>query len=188
MGKLEGKVALITGSGSGMGKAMAILFAREGAKVVNVGRRTALLEETVRIIKKAGGESIAVSADVSQWKDVQNMIKAAVDTCGRLDILCNHAGMLHKPAPLADIPVETWDPIIDINLKGVFLGMKYAIPQMIKQGGGVILNTTSAQGLVGVPNLSPYAATKGGIIALTRTAAIEYARTTSGSTALLWEW
>jgi len=175
MGKLAGKVALITGSGSGMGKAAAILFAREGAKVVNVGRRTALLEETVRIIKKAGGESIAVSADVSQWEDVQNMIKAAVDTCGRLDILCNHAGMLHKPAPLADIPVETWDPIIDINLKGVFLGMKYAIPQMIKQGGGVIVNTTSAQGLVGVPNLSPYAATKGGIIALTRTAAIEYA-------------
>ena len=175
MGKLEGKVALITGSGSGMGKAMAILFAQEGAKVVNVGRRAALLEETVKAIKEAGGESTYVSADVSKSADVQKMISTAVDTYGRLDILCNHAAMLHKPAPLADVPEETWGPIIDINLKGVFLGMKYAIPQMIKQGGGVIVNSTSAQGLVGVPNLSPYAATKGGIIALTRTAAIEYA-------------
>lgn len=175
MGKLAGKVALITGSGSGMGKAAAILFAREGAKVVNVGRRVGLLEETVRIIKEAGGETIAVSADVSKGEDVRKMIKAAVDAYGRLDILCNHAGILHKPAPLAEVPEETWDPVIDVNLKGVFLGMKYAIPFMIKQGGGVIVNTTSAQGLVGVPNLSPYAATKGGIIALTRTAAIEYA-------------
>jgi len=175
MGRLAGKVALITGSGSGMGKAAAILFAREGAKVVNVGRRAELLEETVKAIKEAGGETIAVSADVSKGEDVRKMIKAAVDTYGRLDILCNHAAILHKPAPLTEQPEETWDLVIDINLKGVFLGMKYAIPHMIKQGSGVIVNTTSAQGLVGVPNLSPYAATKGGIIALTRTAAIEYA-------------
>ncbi|HPD60747.1 MAG TPA: glucose 1-dehydrogenase [Thermodesulfobacteriota bacterium] len=175
MGKLEGKVVLITGSGSGMGKAAAILFAREGARVVNVGRRAGLLEETVKIIKEFGGEAIAVTADVSKGEDVRMMIQKAVDTYGRLDILCNHAAILHKPAPLADVPEETWDPVIDINLRGVFLGMKYAIPQMIKQGGGVILNTTSAQGLVGVANLSPYAAAKGGIIALTRTAAIEYA-------------
>lgn len=175
MGRLEGKVALITGSGSGMGRAAAILFAKEGARVVNAARRTELLEETVRMIREADGEAIFVKADVSKTADVQNMIRTAVDTYGRLDILCNHAGILHKPGPLAEQPEETWDTIIDINLKGVFLGMKYAIPQMIKQGGGVIINTTSAQGLVGVPNLSPYAATKGGIIALTRTAAIEYA-------------
>jgi NAD(P)-dependent dehydrogenase (short-subunit alcohol dehydrogenase family) len=175
MGRLAGKVALITGSGSGMGKAAAILFAREGAKVVNVGRRAGLLEKTVKAIKEAGGETIAVSADVSKGEDVRKMIKSAVDTYGRLDILCNHAAILHKPAPLTEQPEETWDLVIDINLKGVFLGMKYAIPHMIKQGSGVIVNTTSAQGLVGVPNLSPYAATKGGIIALTRTAAIEYA-------------
>lgn len=175
MGRLDGKVALITGSGSGMGRAAAILFAKEGAKVVTVGRRTEPLEETVRMIKEVGGEAICIKADVSISADVQNIIKAAVDTYGKLDVLCNHAGILHRPAPLAEQTEETWDPVVDVNLKGVFLGMKYAIPQMLSQGGGVIVNTTSAQGLVGVPNLSPYAATKGGIIALTKTAAVEYA-------------
>jgi len=175
MGRLNGKVALVTGSGSGMGRAAAFLFAKEGAKVVTAGRRIELLEETVRMIKESGGEAIYVKADVSKSEDVQNMLKAAVDTYGKLNVLCNHAGILHKPAPLAEQTEETWNPVVDVNLKGVFLGMKYVIPQMLKQGGGVIINTTSAQGIVGVPNLSPYAASKGGIIALTRAAAIEYA-------------
>lgn len=175
MGRLEGKVALITGSSSGIGRAAALLFAKEGAQVVNVARRTELLKETVKMITEAGGEATFVKADVSKAEDVQKMIETAVDTYGRLDILCNHAGIGGKPVILAEQTEESWDPVIEINLKGVFLGMKFAIPQMIKQWGGIIVNTTSVVGLVGAPTAAPYSATKGGVIALTRTAAIEYA-------------
>jgi NAD(P)-dependent dehydrogenase (short-subunit alcohol dehydrogenase family) len=176
MGKLDGKVTLITGSASGIGKEAAILFAREGASVVIADKNTEGGEEAARHICGAGGEAISCRSDISLSRDVQAMIQTAIASYGRLDILCNNAAIVPKPNVLADQPEESWGPVVDVNLRGVFLAMKYAIPLMIEQGGGVILNTASAQAVVGVPNVSPYAATKGGIISLTRTAAVEYAK------------
>ncbi len=176
VGKLDKRVAIITGGASGIGKEAAILFAREGASVVIADKNGDAGEELVQHIRDAGGNATFTRTDVAQSKDVQAMIQTAVTLCGRLDILCNNAAVLPKPNVLADQPEETWGPVVDINLRGVFLGMKYAIPHMIKQGCGVILNTASAQAVVGVPNVSPYAATKGGIISITRTAAVEYAK------------
>lgn len=176
MGRLKDKVALITGSSYGLGKAAAVLFAGEGARVVVVGRTQAKGEDVVAQIQAGGGEALFAKADVSQSAEVQRLIPAAVDAFGRIDILVNNAGVQPRSGPLAEQTEEDWDRVVDTNLKGYFLLMKYTLPQMVKQGGGVIVNVSSAQGLVGVPNISPYAATKGGIITITKTAAIEYAR------------
>ncbi len=175
MGRLKDKVAIITGSSYGLGKAAAVLFAREGAKVVVVGRTEAKGMEVVAQIGKLGGAATFVKADVSSSEDVQQLVKEAITVFGRIDILVNNAGVQPKTGPLAEQSEDDWDRVVDTNLKGYFLMMKYTIPQMVKQSGGVIVNVSSAQGLVGVPNISPYAATKGGIITITKTAAIEYA-------------
>jgi meso-butanediol dehydrogenase/(S,S)-butanediol dehydrogenase/diacetyl reductase len=175
MGKLDGKVALITGAGSGIGRATALLFVKEGAKVVVVDYVPEGGEETVKMIREAGGEAIFIDADVSKVADVERMIKTTVDKYGRIDILYNNAGIMGAYAFTADTPEEKWDTIVNINLKGVFLGSKYAIPVMLNQGGGVIINTASTAGMLGLPGLPAYCASKAGVIQLTKTIALEYA-------------
>jgi NAD(P)-dependent dehydrogenase (short-subunit alcohol dehydrogenase family) len=171
MGKLDGKVAIVTGAGSGIGKATALLFAREGARVV-VADITGAEEETAREI---GDAALAVRADVSRSADVQAMITAATDRFGRLDILFNNAGIEGAQAPTADSDEGNFDRVIAVNLKGVYLGMKYAIPTMLAGGGGSIINNASVAGLIGFPGIPAYCASKGGVIQLTKTAALEYA-------------
>src|SRR5665811_1564120 len=172
---LEGKVALVTGGGSGIGRASALAFAREGAKVVVADVQVKGGEETVRMIKDTGREAIFVNADVSKASDVENLISTAVRTYNRLDCAHNNAGIEGVTASTIDCTEENWDRVIDINLKGVWLCMKYEIPQMLKQKGGAIVNTSSVAGFVGFRDMPAYCASKGGIIQLTRTAALEYA-------------
>jgi NAD(P)-dependent dehydrogenase (short-subunit alcohol dehydrogenase family) len=173
--KLKDKVALITGAGSGIGRATALLFAKEGAKVVVVDANKDTARGTVDLIKKNGGEAIFIKADVSKSGEVQNMIKETVKKYGRLDVLYNNAGIEGEQAPTAECSENNFDRVIAVNLKGEFLGMKYGIQQMLKQGGGVMINTSSVAGLVGFSGIPAYCASKGGIIQLTRTAALEYA-------------
>jgi len=173
--KLENKVALITGGGSGIGQATALLFGKEGAKVVVADYKEDAGKETIELISKNGGEATFVLADVSKSENVQNMIRQAVKKYGKLDIVVNNAGIEGQLAPTADCSEENLDRVIAVNLRGVFLGMKYAIQQMLKQGSGVIINTASVAGIVGWKNLPAYSASKGGIIQLTRVAALEYA-------------
>ena len=175
MGKLDRKVAIITGASGGIGRVAAVLFASEGAKVVIASRSIEAGQETVRIIEEAGGEAIFIRTDVSQAEDVAKMVRATVDTYGSLDVLYNNAGIVHEPASTVDITVEEWEKTIAINLTGSWLGMKYAIPEMIKTGGGSIINTASLAAQVGVPNQIAYSATKGGIISMSKVAAVEYA-------------
>jgi NAD(P)-dependent dehydrogenase (short-subunit alcohol dehydrogenase family) len=175
-GRVAGKVALVTGSGSGIGRATALAFAREGAKVVIADVVVAGGEETVRMIKAAGGEAIFVKADVSKTAEVEAMIKKAIETYGRLDCAFNNAGIEGAMAPTVDCTEENWDRVIAIDLKGVWLCMKYEIPQMLKQGGGAIVNTASVAGLVGFQGIPAYVAAKHGVNGLTKTAALEYAK------------
>ena len=175
MGKLDGKVALITGAGSGIGRATALLFAKEGAKVVVADYVPEGGEETVKMIREAGGEAIFIEADVSKAADVERMIKTTVDKYGRIDILYNNAGIMGRYTFTADTPEKEWDSTLNINLKGVFLGSKHVIPVMLNQGGGVIINTASTAGMIGLPGLPAYCASKAGVIQLTKTIALEYA-------------
>jgi 3-oxoacyl-[acyl-carrier protein] reductase len=173
--KLENKVALITGAGSGMGRASAILFSKEGSKisVVDVDSKTG--KETVDAIKDMGGEAIFVQADVSSAPDVERMVKTTADTYGKLDILFNNAGIAMAFTPIEDVEEAFWDRIMAINLKSIFLGCKYAIPIMKKQGGGVILNTASIIGVRPRPRLNAYLASKAAAINLTKGIALEVA-------------
>ncbi|MEM3526606.1 MAG: glucose 1-dehydrogenase [Candidatus Jordarchaeaceae archaeon] len=175
MKKLEGKVAVITGAGSGIGRATALLFAQEGAKVVVVDINDDAGKETVKMIKDKGGEAIFVHADVSRAEEVKNMVKKAVDEYGRLDILFNNAGIGGELNDTARYSEEVFDRVIAVNLKGVWLGIKYAVPEMLKVGGGSIINTASAGGLIGFPGVSAYCASKAGAIGVTKVAALEYA-------------
>lgn len=175
MGRLEGKASLITGAGAGIGRATALLFAREGARVMVADFVPAGGHETVKMIREAGGEGAFVEADVSKPADVRMMVTRTVEAFGRLDILFNNAGIQGKFAMTADTPEEVWDRVFATNLKSVFLGSKYAIPQMLEQGGGVIISTASAAGVIGLPGTGAYGASKAGIIHLTRTMALEYA-------------
>ena len=177
MGRLDGKVAIVTGGGSGMGRATAILFAKEGAKVVVAGRGIEAGEETVRMIKEAGGKAIFAKTDVSKTEDVKKMVKTTVDTYGELDILFNNAGIVEpEVVPLHEVKEEDFDKVIAINLKGVFLCMKYAIPEMLKTGGGSIVNQGSNSCIQGAPCLSSYSASKGGVASLSMSSAVDYLR------------
>ena len=171
MGRLEDKVAVITGAGSGIGRAAALLFAREGAKVV-VADVTGAEEETAAAI---GDAATPVRADVSSAADVRAMIETARARYGRLDVLFNNAGIEGAPGFTADCTEEDFDRVIAVNLKGVFLGMKYAIPVMLEHGGGSIINNASIAGLVGFPGAPAYCASKGGVVLLTKATALEYA-------------
>jgi NAD(P)-dependent dehydrogenase (short-subunit alcohol dehydrogenase family) len=174
--RLANKVALITGAGSGMGRAAAVLFASEGAKVAAADISQEGANETVREITANGGQGLALRADVSKSADVQRMVETAVERFGTLNVLYNNAGIEGESAFLARMPEEAFDQVIAINLRGVFLGMKYALPHLIKAGGGSIINTASIAGLIGVRGGVGYAAAKAGVIAMTRVAAVEYGR------------
>jgi meso-butanediol dehydrogenase / (S,S)-butanediol dehydrogenase / diacetyl reductase len=178
--QLPGKVAIITGGGKGQGRAASLLFASEGAKVVVADWDGESAEKTAQDIKDSSGEAIAVKVDVSNEDDVKKMIKAATDAFGRIDVLFNNAGIGYsekarfKMAGVVDTPVEDWDAIMAINLKGEALGCKHAIPIMVEQGGGVIVNSASINALVSLPGADAYTASKGGIVALTRVLADVY--------------
>ena len=175
MDRLKNKVAIITGGGSGIGRATSLLFAREGAKVIVADYMAEGGNDTVRQIKAVSGEATFVQADVSQSAEVRTLIATAVRAYGRVDVLFNNAGIEGPSAKLANYKEEDWDRVIAIDLTAVYLGMKYVIPEMIKQGGGVIISTASVAGMVGFPGSGAYAAAKAGVINLTRLAALEYA-------------
>jgi len=170
---LEAKVALVTGGATGIGRATALVFAREGANVVVADLAVEGAQETVRRIKEAGGAALFVQCDVSKAPDVEELIKKTVDTYGRLDCAFNNAGV-GPTGTTAECTEAEWDTTININLKGVWLCLKYEILQMLRQGGGVIVNTASAGGLIGTPGLAAYTASKHGVVGLTKTAALEY--------------
>lgn len=173
---LEGKVTIITGGTSGIGRETAVLFARNGAKVVVAGRRRNEGEETMKQVRAAGGDGLFMQTDVSKSADVQALIKKTVEKFGRIDCAFNNAGIEGNWTPIVDQSEEDWDKVININLKGVWLCLKYEIQQMLKQGnGGTIVNMSSVAGLMGTPAAAPYGASKHGVIGLTRTAALEYA-------------
>ena len=173
---LENKVGLVTGGGDGIGRATSIAFAKDGARVVIADVRMDKANETLDLITAAGGEAIAVNADVSQAGDVKAMVEAALDTWGTLDCVSNNAAGGATFAMLTDMREEDWDRIQSICLRGVWLCLKYQIPAMLKTGGGAIVNIASLSGVRGEAMQSPYSAAKGGVIALTRTAAAEWAR------------
>jgi NAD(P)-dependent dehydrogenase (short-subunit alcohol dehydrogenase family) len=174
--QLQGKVILVTGGGSGIGRATSALLARQGAKVMIADYVPESAERTVKMIKDAGGEASSIAADVSVTKQVEMIIARTVETYGRLDGAFNNAGIEGKMADTIAYPEDVFDRVIAINLKGVWLCMKYEIPQMLKKGGGSIVNTTSGAGLVGVEQLSAYNASKHGVVGLTKTAALEFAQ------------
>ncbi|MDP2736783.1 MAG: SDR family oxidoreductase [bacterium] len=172
--RLKNKVAIITGAGSGIGRGAALAFAREGAKVVVADWGEETGQETVEQIKKQNGEAMFVKVDVSNSSDVANLVKQCLAAYGQVDILFNNAGIV-KMGALHETAEADWDQTININLKGIFLCSKAVIPQMLKQGKGKIVNTASIAGLVAFDQLGAYCASKGGIIALTREMAVEYA-------------
>lgn len=175
MGRLDGKIAMVTGAGSGIGRATALAFSREGATVVVADIVEAGGLQTVDMIKGKGGKATFVKADVSKAADVEALVAKVVELYGRLDCAHNNAGIEGRSAPLADLTESDFDRVISINLKGVWLCLKYEIAQMLKQGGGAIVNTSSVAGLVGFLGISPYVASKHGVAGLTKTAALEYA-------------
>jgi len=176
-GRVEGKVALVTGGASGIGRATALTFAREGAKLVIADMNEEGGQQTVHMITENGGEAIFVQVDVTSTSAVEAMISKTVETYGRLDCAHNNAGIAGGVRALtADYPEERWHQVIAVNLTGVWLCMKYEIPQMLHQGGGTIVNTASAAGLVGSRGTAAYVASKHGVVGLTKTAALEYAQ------------
>lgn len=176
-GLLEDKVALVTGAGSGIGRATALTFAREGARVLVSDVDQAGGEETVKAVAEAGGEARMVRTDVTRESDVAAAVAAAVDGYGRLDCAVNNAGITGGGGAIPDLSLEQWNRTVAVNLTGVFLCLKYEIPVMRDQGGGAIVNVSSGAGLIGVPGLPHYCASKHGVLGLTKTAALENART-----------
>jgi len=176
MSEFIGKVAIVTGGTSGIGRATAIAYAREGAKVVVAGRRETEGEETVRLIRKEGGDGVFVATDVAKEADVKNLVGRTLEKFGRLDFAFNNAGIEHEPTPLLEQKTATYEQVMDINVKGVWLSMKYEIPVMLKTGGGAIVNTSSVAGVIAFPGIEVYAASKHAVIGMTKSAAVEFAK------------
>lgn len=172
---MRGKVAIITGAGSGIGRATAELFAVHGASVVIADRDLDGAEETLEAIKKKGENGIALKIDVSDEKQIKSMVEQTIDRFGRLDYACNNAGIEGEQAFSVETTAENWNRVIDINLRGTWLCMKYEIPEMIAGGEGTIVNISSIAGLLGFPGIPAYVSSKHGINGLTKTAALEYA-------------
>src|SRR6516225_1513216 len=176
--RLKNKVAIITGAGSGQGRAAALIFSREGAKIAVSDWKPELGDETITLVKKAGGEAIFIRTDVSESADVQNLVRTTVGTYGRIDILYNNAGVgFSSPLSMSDVintPEADWDRVIAINLRSMYLTAKYGIPEMIKSGGGSIINTASIAALIGSEAAHAYTAAKGGMVALSRALAVEF--------------
>jgi NAD(P)-dependent dehydrogenase (short-subunit alcohol dehydrogenase family) len=176
--RLKDKVAIITGAGSGQGRAAAVLFAKEGARILATDWVAELGEETVAMVCKAGASAAFAKADVSDSAQVRNLIRQATERYGRIDVLYNNAGVgFSSPLSMGDVlstPEEDWDRVIAINLRSMFLTCKYGIPEMIKGGGGSIINTASIAALIGGESAHAYTASKGGMVALTRALAVEF--------------
>jgi len=173
--RLKDKIAIVTGAASGIGKATATTFAKEGAAVMCADINAEGAAAVASTITDTGGDAASVAADVSKEEEVKRMVAETVSRWGRLDVLYNNAGIA-AGNPVTQVPEEEWDRVIDINLKGVFLGCKHAIPEMMKTGGGSIVSTASNAGLDGAAMLSTYCASKGGVVMLTKSLAMEWAR------------
>jgi NAD(P)-dependent dehydrogenase (short-subunit alcohol dehydrogenase family) len=171
---LKNKVALVTGASSGIGRAVALAYAREGAKVVVSDTNSAGGEETVALVRKLGAEALFVPADVGKPADLQALVERTVAQFGRLDVACNNAGIGGPSAPLVDYPLDGWAQVINVNLSGVFYGMQQQIKAMLETGGGSIVNMASVLGSVAFAGSSAYAAAKHGVVGLTQAAALEY--------------
>ncbi|OFD21716.1 SDR family NAD(P)-dependent oxidoreductase, partial [Acinetobacter baumannii] len=169
--RLEGKIALITGAGAGIGEATALLFAKEGAKVIVADRD---FENAKKVADQIGENAFAVAVDVAKSSDVKAMVKAGAEHFGGLDILVNNAGF-GTLGTVVTLEEDLWDSVIDVNLKGVFLCSKFAIPELIRRGGGSIVNLASTISVVGIPDRAAYVAAKGGVAALTRAMALDHA-------------
>ena len=174
MGEFKGKVALITGGGAGIGRAAALAFAREGAQVVIGDRNVQCGEETVQTIREVGGTASFRRADVSIGPDIEALVNHAMTAFGRLDLAFNNAGIEGKVGPLTEQTEANYQAVMDINVKGVWLSMKYEIPRMLEHGGGAIVNASSVAGLIGFPGIGIYAASKHAVVGLTKTVALEY--------------
>jgi len=173
--KLKDKVAIVTGAGTGIGRAIAILFAKEGAKVVCASRSRSCVT-TAEDIKTAGGEAVSVKVEISNMDEVENMVKTAVDTYGKIDILVNNAGIVNCFCKVADVTEEQYNEMFDVNVKGQFLAAKFCIPYMIENGGGVIVSTSSASAMVAQYSTGVYNATKAAVLFLTKNIAVDYAK------------
>jgi NAD(P)-dependent dehydrogenase (short-subunit alcohol dehydrogenase family) len=173
MGKLDGKVAIITGAGSGFGRATTLLFTQEGASVLVVDRDEEGAQATIAEVEKNGGSVSGFVADVTRSANVAAMVRVAVERYGKLDILYNNAGIGTALVPAAMLEEEAWDAVLATNLKSVFLGAKYAFPELEKNGGGVMLNTASVAGIIASPGFAAYGASKAGVIHLTKILALE---------------
>lgn len=171
---LKNKVALVTGGSSGIGRAVALVFAREGARVVVSDTNSAGGQETVDLVRNEGGDALFVAADVGKPTDAQALVERTVTHFGRLDVACNNAGIGGPSAAIADYPLDGWAQVININLSGVFYGMQQQIAAMLKTGGGAIVNMASVLGAVGFATNSAYTAAKHGVVGLTQVAALEY--------------
>jgi len=165
----------VTGGTSGIGRTAAVAYAREGAKVVVAGRRAAEGEETIRLLRAKGGEGIFVATDVSKAAQVKELVDRTMQKFGRLDFAFNNAGIEQEPTPFLEQDEDTFDRVMDINVKGVWLSMKYEIPAMLKSGGGAIVNTSSGLGVIAMPGIEIYVASKHAVIGLTKAAALEAA-------------
>ncbi len=170
------KVAIVTGGSSGIGRATAIALAKQGVKISIAARRVKEGEETVRLVKEAGSDGIFVRTNVANEDDVKSLVENTVKTYGRLDYAFNNAGVEQTMAPIVEQTVEEFDQIMNINVKGVWLSMKYEIPVMLKSGGGAIVNNSSVAGIMGFPQMAIYIASKHAVLGLTKSAALEYAK------------
>ncbi len=175
MGKLDGKTAIITGAASGLGKASAVLLAGEGAKVMLADLNLEVCVAVKNEIEELGGIARCAQVDVTRAEQVESLVETALTSFGGLDVLCNNAGIEGDFADTADFCLESWHRAVDVNLNAVFYGLKYAIPAMLKHGGGSIINTASILGLAAMPQTCAYTATKGAVIQLTKAAALDYA-------------